>query len=98
MYHNKEMRSMAAYAYGVQTAPFQESTNVYAPYYRQCNLTALMRANLPSEGFIEKLMYEPRSDTFAALDYYFTHYNNGRPFILASHSQGSSMLRIILAG
>ena len=52
---------------------------------------------MPSEGFIEKLMYEPRSDTFAALDYYFTHYNNGRPFILASHSQGSSMLRIILA-
>ena len=31
----------------------------------------------------------PKADVFAAFDYYIKHYNNGRPFILAGHSQGS---------
>lgn len=93
----ESMRTGAVNYYKQQATAYEGSTNVYAPYYRQCNLTALMRANLSSEGFTEKMMYEPRSDTFAALDYYFTHYNNGRPFILAAHSQGSNMLRIILS-
>ena len=39
---------------------------------------------------------EQRTDVFAALDDYFAHYNNGRPFILAGHSQGSMMIRIAL--
>ena len=39
---------------------------------------------------------EQRTDVYAALDYYFEHYNQGRPFILAGHSQGSLMLKIAL--
>ncbi len=39
---------------------------------------------------------EQRTDVYAALDYYFKHYNQGRPFILAGHSQGSMMLKIAL--
>ena len=31
------------------------------------------------------------------LDYYFENYNNGKPFILAGHSQGSQILTMILS-
>ncbi len=39
---------------------------------------------------------EQRTDVYAALDYFFEHLNDGRPFILAGHSQGSVMLKIAL--
>ncbi|MBR1740815.1 MAG: DUF3089 domain-containing protein [Lachnospiraceae bacterium] len=93
----ESMRAGAKRFYNQQAVAFTESTNVYAPYYRQCNLAPLVKEGLDSAGFTEKMKAEPRSDTFAALDYYFTHYNNGRPFIFASHSQGSNMMRIILS-
>jgi len=38
----------------------------------------------------------PYKDVTAALDYYFENYNAGRPFIIASHSQGSAINRVIL--
>jgi hypothetical protein len=37
-------------------------------------------------------------DATAAFDYYIRHYNNGRPFILLGHSQGSDVLSNLLAG
>ena len=39
----------------------------------------------------------PKPDIFAALDYYFDHYNQERPFILAGHSQGSDLLLYVLS-
>jgi pimeloyl-ACP methyl ester carboxylesterase len=39
----------------------------------------------------------PTLDAVAAFDYYIQHYNHGRPFILAGHSQGSNVLRNLLA-
>lgn len=73
---------------------FSESTNVYAPFYRQSNLGVI--AGLSGDELLEFQMREQRTDVYAALDYYFTHYNNGRPFILAGHSQGSVMLKLVL--
>ena len=79
-----------------QEAPlvFEESTNVYEPYYRQSNLFAI--AGKSTEESMAFQRHEQRTDLYAALDYYFEHYNQGRPFILAGHSQGSMMLKIIL--
>jgi hypothetical protein len=39
---------------------------------------------------------EPYTDIKAALDYFFEHCNNGRPFIIAGHSQGSAMVKHVL--
>ena len=39
----------------------------------------------------------PGVDVTAAFKYYLRHYNKGRPFILAGHSQGSAALRYLLA-
>ena len=38
----------------------------------------------------------PYEDVTAALDYYFKNYNQGRPFIIAGHSQGSAMTKLVL--
>jgi hypothetical protein len=40
----------------------------------------------------------PYTDITAALDYYFENYNEGRPFVIAGHSQGSAILRLVLKG
>ncbi len=71
-----------------------EATNVFVPYYRQSSLNAL--AELGGDRLDEALKAEPRDDLFAALDYYFTHYNTDRPFILAGHGQGSALGLIAL--
>ena len=73
---------------------FQDLTNLYEPYYRQSNLNAY-RGMSPDEVAALQLR-EQRTDIYAALDYFFEHYNEGRPFILAGHSQGSIMLKIAL--
>ena len=79
-----------------QGAPlvFDESTNIYEPYYRQSNLFAIVGKK--TEEYMAFQRREQRTDLYAALDYFFEHYNQGRPFILAGHSQGSMMLKIIL--
>ena len=40
----------------------------------------------------------PTLDGTAAFDYYIKHYNNGRPFILLGHSQGSTVMTNLLSG
>jgi len=73
---------------------FIDLTNLYEPYYRQTNIVAIFGKSV--EEALEYQKQEQRTDVYAALDYYFEHYNQGRPFILASHSQGSMMLKIAL--
>ncbi len=88
------MRGMARGMFEEQATAFEESTNVFAPFYRQTNVQALMKLDV--ESFYEFQKQEQRTDIFAALDYYFENINNGRPFILASHSQGSVMCKLVL--
>ena len=73
---------------------FEDLTNLYEPFYRQSNLCAL--SGKTPEELMEFQLREQRTDIYAALDYFFEHYNQGRPFILAGHSQGSLMLKIAL--
>lgn len=73
---------------------FEDLTNLYEPYYRQSNLVAMLGKT--PEQFTAFQCREQRTDLYAALDYFFENYNQGRPFILAGHSQGSVMLKIAL--
>ncbi len=91
---DETMRKGALQNIELNCGVFSESTNVFVPYYRQSNLGAL--TDLDSGDFVDFQMQEQRTDVYAALDYYFEHYNDGRPYILAGHSQGSAMLKIVL--
>ncbi len=84
------MLAQAPAAYARTATAFETVGNIFAPYYRQDNSSAVDRLNV--------IAGTPTSDATAAFDYYIRHYNNGRPFILLGHSQGSDVLSNLLAG
>ena len=93
--NEKTMRETAPQTYLVQGTAFEDVANVFAPYYRQVNMAAA--TSMSSEEMQNAFASTPKDDIFAALDYYFENLNGGRPFILAGHSQGSAMQKLVLA-
>ncbi len=93
---NKIMRNNALTVFSVQGSVFFPHCNIYAPYYRQANPPHIM--SLDYEGVRGCISHTPKVDAEAALEYYFENINNGRPFILASHSQGSIVMKELLFG
>lgn len=75
-----------------QTTVFNESCRVYAPRYRQAIVEVFYKESADGQKALD-LAYE---DVKAAFDYYLKHYNNGRPIIIASHSQGTCHSRRLL--
>ncbi len=69
-----------------QASVFNEHARVFAPRYRQAHLRAFTTATKPVADSAFALAY---SDVKNAFEYYLQHYNNGRPIIIASHSQGT---------
>ena len=70
-----------------QASVFNEQCRVFAPRYRQAHYRNYFIRDtvLAKQAF--DLAYE---DVKSAFEYYLLHYNNGRPIIIASHSQGTT--------
>lgn len=73
-----------------QASVFNESCRVYAPRYRQ----AIINAFYGDEG--KKALEFAYQDVKTAFEYFLKHYNHNRPFIIASHSQGTYHARKLL--
>lgn len=58
--------------------------NFYSPYYRQCTLHSFM-----SDSLAVTRLPLPTDDVRRAFEYYLSHENADRPFILAGFSQGA---------
>ena len=70
-----------------QASIFNGAGRVYAPRYRQAHLKSFYTKQHKAEAKQAlDLAYE---DVKSAFQYYLLHFNQGRPFIIASHSQGS---------
>ena len=93
---NTEMLEGIAGEYLTQASVYEESTNVFVPYYRQSGLKHEADAWKETGDMRNALKGTPYEDVTAALDYYFKNYNNGRPFIIAGHSQGPAMTSLVL--
>ena len=93
---NAEMVEGAPIQYAMNASAFADSTNVFMPFYRQSSLKYAGEIYKRDGNIDAAISGMPYNDITAALDYYFKHYNNGRPFILASHSQGSAIAQIVL--
>ena len=93
---NPEMVERAQSEYVAHATVFEDSTNVFAPYYRQAGMRYAGEVAAKTGNIDAALLGKPYDDIVAALDYYFENYNEGRPFIIAGHSQGSSMTLLVL--
>ncbi len=93
--NNPMMRTNATELVRWEAACYEPYTNVFAPFYRQYDPNYLL--TMPVEKHFELFANEDRTDALAAFDYYIRHYNNGRPFILGGHSQGSATLLYVLS-
>ena len=77
----------------LQIARLSQECRVYAPMYRQITLVARLHGNQETPAELSK----PLSDVRAAFDQYLTRDNDGRGFVLVGHSQGSRVLRLLIA-
>ena len=91
------LKNAAKANYRIAGSCLEECANMYIPFYHQIaqehlreqgDHDGLIRAEFEGRGYAE---------ICRALDYYFEHYNNGKPFILAGHSQSSAILYSVMA-
>jgi hypothetical protein len=68
-----------------QASVFNEKCRVFAPRYRQAHIKCFYQDNADVDKAFE-LAY---ADVKTAFEYYLKNYNNNRPVIIASHSQGT---------
>lgn len=76
----------------LQASAFNQVARVYAPRYRQAIVEVFYDPSDDGQKALD-LAYE---DVKKAFQHYLKKYNNGRPFIIASHSQGSVHCRRLL--
>lgn len=69
---------------------FASDANLFIPYYRQATFEGLTGAVAKTAEAVAV------NDAIDAFDYYLSHFNNNRPFILAGYSQGGKMVTEIL--
>ncbi|MGX8703481.1 MAG: DUF3089 domain-containing protein [bacterium] len=93
---NPDMRAGVQFDHLVLASAYEDATNLFIPYYRQASLRVAVEAAKQSGDPRTAFATIPYTDITAALDYYFENYNNGRPFIIAGHSQGSGIITLVL--
>ncbi len=85
-------RKVDNYPVKLQASVFNESCRVYAPRYRQAVVKVFYESSTDGDSALN-LAYQ---DVKRAFQYYIDNYNQGRPFIIAGHSQGTHHTRRLL--
>ena len=85
-----EERSIALY----QAARYSQRCRVFAPMYRQITLKRLLQGNDTITPKMQSIAYQ---SALAGWKDYLNNFNHGRPFVLIGHSQGSFLLRKLIA-
>jgi len=71
-----------------QASVFNGAAKIYSPYYRQAHINVYYDDVRKEDS--KNAMELAYKDVKTAFEYYLKHYNNGRPIIMASHSQGTN--------
>lgn len=75
-----------------QASAFAEGGRMFVPFYRQAHIRAYRQME---NGGKDALLFA-YADIRAAFKHYLEFYNNGRPILLAGHSQGSTHITLLL--
>jgi hypothetical protein len=79
-----------------QASVFNAAGRIFSPRYRQANLSSYYPVT-GDDTLKAKAAFElAYGDIKNAFEYYLRHYNNGRPIIIASHSQGTTHAKKLL--
>ena len=76
-----------------QASVFNGACKVYAPRYRQAHIHMYYDPDKTRQKKAFDLAY---ADVKAAFQYYLDHFNQGRPIVIASHSQGTNHAQRLL--
>ncbi len=76
-----------------QASAYNGCCNIYAPRYREASIFSYLGTTDEERDAVHALAYQ---DVAAAFEYFLREYNDGRPFIIASHSQGTHHARRLL--
>jgi len=71
-----------------QASAFNQHARIFAPRYRQAHIRNFL---IKDTSTAQQAFATAYDDIATAFKYYLQHWNNGRPFIIASHSQGSML-------
>ena len=77
-----------------QASVFNGTGKIYAPRYRQAHLKSYYTDQKRDAMQALNLAY---GDVKTAFLYYLDHYNQGRPFVIASHSQGTDHAKRLIS-
>lgn len=94
---NAQMHKSAERVIKLQANAFSKYANIFAPYYTQYDIDVFEYSNYNDIQKAMKDNIQGINDIYNALDYYFKNYNQGRPFMLVSHSQGSALMQYVLS-
>lgn len=76
-----------------QASAWAEAGNLFVPYYRQSHYRIYVDPYTSQSGNSYEIAY---NDVKKAFEFYLEHYNNNKPIIIASHSQGSAHCKRLL--
>ncbi|NNC70625.1 MAG: DUF3089 domain-containing protein [Flavobacteriaceae bacterium] len=92
IYDKEQNERVLNKAVKLQASAWFTSGKLYVPYYRQAHLKSYSNLNKGGKEALQ-LAYE---DVKEAFEVYLNKYNNGRPIIIASHSQGTTHTKRLL--
>ncbi len=75
-----------------QASVFNEQCRVFAPRYRQAHISTFFKRDKYADHALDTA-YEDLKNAF---EYYLKNWNNGRPIIIAGHSQGALLAEKLL--
>lgn len=85
---NDSLKALAIGVYKEQASVFADECNVFAPFYPQMSIAVLSIEGAEYDKHFRVAFEQVK----ASFQYYLENLNDGRPFFLAGHSQGSLML------
>ena len=94
---DEQANERSAAMMGGQASAFSIACRIYAPRYRQFSASGFYVSDQLAPEVREANSEVAYGDVLTAFRHFITECNDGRPFILAGHSQGSGHLQRLIA-
>lgn len=90
----KQNQQVKNIAIKYQASAWANAGRIYSPYYRQVHYRSFFEPYTSNGGIKAGIIaYDDIKNSF---EYYLKHFNNGRPIIIAGHSQGAYHCKLLL--